>query len=81
MHLWKCHNEIFDLLQLICTNLTKKEGRVPWLKPLILATKEVEIKRILVQGQHRQKFHKTSLDKWLDAMAQACHPSYVGKHK
>jgi hypothetical protein len=34
-------------------------GQAHWLKPVILATQEAEIKRIKVQGQPRQKFMRT----------------------
>jgi hypothetical protein len=37
-----------------------KKGLAQWLSPVILATREVTIKRILVQGQHRQKIGKTT---------------------
>jgi hypothetical protein len=33
-------------------------GQVQWLIPIILATQEAEIGRIVVQGQPRQKVHK-----------------------
>jgi hypothetical protein len=34
-------------------------GQRQWLKPLILATQEAGIRRIMVQSQPRQKVHKT----------------------
>jgi hypothetical protein len=36
-----------------------KASWLVWLKPLILATWEAEIRRISVQGHHGQKVHKT----------------------
>jgi hypothetical protein len=36
-----------------------------WLKPIILATQKVEIRRIVVQAQPRQKFKRPHLNKWV----------------
>jgi hypothetical protein len=33
--------------------------RCQWLKPVILATQEAEIRRIMVQSQPRQRVHET----------------------
>jgi hypothetical protein len=55
---------------------------VPCLKPIILATQEVEIGRILVQGQPQQNVHETpSQLQLLSVVVHACHPSYTRKHK
>jgi hypothetical protein len=52
-----------------------------WLKPIILATWEAENKRIIVQGQPRQKAHKTLSQSVASVVAHACHPSHAGKYK
>jgi hypothetical protein len=36
-----------------------KQARCQWPMPVILATWEAEIRRIVVQGQHRQGIHQT----------------------
>jgi hypothetical protein len=36
-----------------------KEARCCWLTPVILATQEAEIRRIVIQSQSRQIVHKT----------------------
>jgi hypothetical protein len=48
--------------------------------PIILATRETEIRRISGQGQPRQKVQETciSTSKKLGMVEYACHPSYVG---
>jgi hypothetical protein len=50
-----------------------------WLMPIILATWQVEIGRIMDQGQLRQKVCETpiSTTKKLDMVRHACHPRYV----
>jgi hypothetical protein len=66
-----------------CLSYRKRQqrGQVLWLKPIIQAVPEAEIRRIGVRGQSRQNVHKTHLNQWLDMAAYACCPSYVGKHK
>jgi hypothetical protein len=48
----------------------------------ILAIWEVEIRKIMVRGQPRQKVHENP-SQWKKAgvVAQACYPSYCMKHK
>jgi hypothetical protein len=49
--------------------------------PVILTTQEVEIRRITVLVQPRQKVWETHLSQWLSVVAHA-HPShYAEKHK
>jgi hypothetical protein len=40
-------------------NLKKKKNRSQWLTPVILATQETEIRRIMVGSQPGQTVHKT----------------------
>jgi hypothetical protein len=41
----------------------KTGSRCLWLRPVILATWETEIERVMVQGQQGQIIHKTLLSK------------------
>jgi hypothetical protein len=52
-----------------------------WLMPVILATQVEEIRTIMVQGQLRQKVHKTqiSTNKILDVVVNTSYQSYLGK--
>jgi hypothetical protein len=54
-----------------------------WLTSIILATWEAESRRILIQGQARQKVCKTPSQqkKLLSVMAHNCHSSYSRKPK
>jgi hypothetical protein len=52
-----------------------------WLKPIILATLEVEIGRILFEASWSNKHMRPHLNQWLGMVTHACHPSYMGKHK
>jgi hypothetical protein len=46
---------------------------------VILATWEAEIRRIVIQGQPRQKVSETpSLQKMLNVVVHTCHPIYAG---
>jgi hypothetical protein len=56
---------------------TKTLSRERWLKPIILATQEAEIRRIVVRGHPRQKVSKTHLNQWLGMVVHACHPRYI----
>jgi hypothetical protein len=49
------------------TNVGKKvkQARHQWLTPVILATEEAEIRRIMVRRQPRQIVHKTLSQKYL----------------
>jgi hypothetical protein len=50
--------------------------------PVILTTWNVEIERMMVQGQLRQKkLVRLHLIQWLGAMVDTCHPSYGGEIK
>jgi hypothetical protein len=50
------------------------KGQVQWLMPINLDTQEVEIRRITVQGQPRQKVHKIPpQQKTLDMVVHSCH--------
>jgi hypothetical protein len=54
-----------------------------WLTPVILASKKVEIRRMEVPGQLRQKTVRPlptpiSTIKKLSVVVCICHPSYVG---
>jgi hypothetical protein len=54
-------------------------GQVWWLTPVILATQEVEIKRIEVQGQFRQeKFTRPHLNQWVGEVTQSVIPAMRG---
>jgi hypothetical protein len=46
------------------------QPRCQWLTPVIPATWEAEIKRIVVQGQSRQIVQETPSPKWTGGMAQ-----------
>jgi hypothetical protein len=63
----------------------KKKGYLAgcqWLTPVILATWQAEIRRIVVPGQPRQTFVRHNLsEKNLGVVVHACHPSDGGKHK
>jgi predicted AAA+ superfamily ATPase len=50
---------IFREYKDIASSLKKKILQAGWLKPVILATQEAEIRRITVQSQPRQIVHKT----------------------
>jgi hypothetical protein len=69
--------------------ITKRAG-YQWLRPIILATQETEIKRIVVQSQPRQKCvrpylgntqHEKGLVKWLKVKALSLSPSTTKKKK
>jgi hypothetical protein len=54
---------------------------VRWLTPVILATQEAEIRRIVVQSQHKQTVHKTLSQKNLQkkrvgGVAQGVSPEF-----
>jgi hypothetical protein len=51
-----------------------------WFIPIILATLEAEIRRIIVSGQLRQKSSDLN-GKKLGTVAHTCHPSEFEKHK
>jgi hypothetical protein len=54
-------------------------GSHRWLVPVILATREAEIKRIKVVSQPRQTVHENLSQKYptqLGTMAHTCNPSY-----
>jgi hypothetical protein len=44
---------------------------------VLLAPQEVEIRRIMVQGQTQKKFWRPHLNQWLGAVVCICHPSYM----
>jgi hypothetical protein len=48
---------------------------------VILATWEVEIKRIEMEASLSKKFTRPHFKQWLGTVACACHSSHVGKHK
>jgi hypothetical protein len=52
-------NQDLLLNQAMCSLLKLNPSQVWWFLPIILATQEVEIGRILVRGQPGQKFNKT----------------------
>jgi hypothetical protein len=55
-----------------------KFDRANWLKPVILVTREVNVWRIIVQGQPRQKAWETSSQPVKAGHDfPACHPSYM----
>jgi hypothetical protein len=59
---WNCHNEslVYNEYILIKKLMGKKWiARCWWLTPVILATQEVEIRRIVVRSQPGQIVHKT----------------------
>jgi hypothetical protein len=67
-----------------CSDKKKKPnkqnvGQVQCLQPIILATWEAEIGRIIVGGQPRQKVNETPSQ--LGTVVHTCHPSHIGKHK
>jgi hypothetical protein len=45
---------------------SKKKSRHQWLMPVILATQEAEIRRVMVQTSPRQRVHETLSQKTLD---------------
>jgi hypothetical protein len=49
--------------------------QVPWLKPVILATQEAEI-RMELGSQYMQNFNQC-----LGIVVHTCHLSFAGKHK
>jgi hypothetical protein len=55
-------------------------GQAQWLSLIIPATQEAEVKRIMVQGQPRQKLIKTPSQSISSAgmVARACGLSYIG---
>jgi hypothetical protein len=57
--------------------IIKKVGLAQWLKPVILTKWEVEIRKIVVQGELGQKVSEipTSTNKKLGVVVRACHPS------
>jgi hypothetical protein len=57
---------------------SKRCSWVQWFMPIIPATQETEIERILVQGQPRQKVLKTLSINKVGVVACACDPSYMG---
>jgi predicted RNase H-like nuclease len=52
-----------------------------YLKPVILNSWQVEIKRVVVQAQSGQRPHETHLNQWVGMLVHGCQPSYVEKHK
>jgi hypothetical protein len=66
--------------------LRKEEAtRHQWLTPVILATQETEIRRIMVRSQPRQIVHETlsqkNHKKWLEVKAMSSNPSIILKNK
>jgi hypothetical protein len=59
---------------------TKQKSQAWWLKPLILTTREVEIRSLRFKDSLGQKFARTCLNQWLDVVECACHSSF-GKKK
>jgi translation initiation factor 1 (eIF-1/SUI1) len=57
MLMWKYPKESLGKL-LRSTIKTDEMSQAQWLKSGLLATQEVEIKRIVVQGQHVQQVHE-----------------------
>jgi hypothetical protein len=50
---------------------------VRWLTSKIPATWEVEIERIIVQGQAKKIWETQSQQKMLGVLVHTCHPSYM----
>jgi hypothetical protein len=62
-----------------CFNKSSWIARHQWLTPIIIATQEANIRRILVQGQHRKVAHETTSSKlarakWTADVAQVVEP-------
>jgi hypothetical protein len=51
-------------------------GRAQWLTPVIPATQEVEIRRIAVQGQSKQKVRDTPPPSQQKKLGRVVHPCY-----
>jgi hypothetical protein len=63
------------------TSKEKKWGQVQCLKPLILATCEVEIKKIAVWGQSWQKLHEIPCQSMARSSGMHLSPQLLEKHK
>jgi hypothetical protein len=48
------HDRYGKINEVISKNIIKANKRSDWLTPVILATQETEIGKIVVSGQHRQ---------------------------
>jgi hypothetical protein len=60
----------------------QQQGLAQWLVPIILATQEMEIRRIVTQGQPRQKVSETPSQPIKAGQSGACLTSQLcGKHK
>jgi hypothetical protein len=70
---------VFPVAKTIWNTLSRcvSQDQAGWLTPVILATQEVEIRRITVPGQPRQKVRKTPMStNKTGVLVHACNPSY-----
>jgi hypothetical protein len=65
------------------THSSQKSGRVRclWLTPVILATQEAEIRRIMVQSQPREIVRETLSQKYPQGVGPEFKPKYHTKKK